>query len=218
MLGLRGELGAVETVGKYRIVLPLGQGGTADVYLAVADGPERLQQAGRRQGAAQEPRQRRATSARCSCQRGAPRRAPAPPEHRPDQRGHRGRRRAGARDGVPRRPAAVAGDRARQAGRLHAGDAAARAGRRARGAARGARAGRLRRHAARRRAPRRLAPQPVRHASRARRRCSTSASPSSSDRWSRPRSGPSRASCATWRPSRSRATSWIGAPTSTRRA
>ena len=39
MLGLRGELGAVEAVGKYRIVLPLGQGGTADVYLAVADGP-----------------------------------------------------------------------------------------------------------------------------------------------------------------------------------
>ena len=39
MLGLRGELGAVELVGKYRIVLPLGQGGTADVYLAVADGP-----------------------------------------------------------------------------------------------------------------------------------------------------------------------------------
>ena len=39
MLGLRGELGAVEMVGKYRIVLPLGQGGTADVYLAVADGP-----------------------------------------------------------------------------------------------------------------------------------------------------------------------------------
>src|SRR4030095_8615402 len=25
--------------GKYRIVLPLGQGGTADVYLAVAEGP-----------------------------------------------------------------------------------------------------------------------------------------------------------------------------------
>ena len=39
MLGLRGELGAVEMVGKYRIVLPLGQGGMADVYLAVADGP-----------------------------------------------------------------------------------------------------------------------------------------------------------------------------------
>jgi len=39
MLGLRGELGAVEAVGKYRIVLPLGQGGTADVYLAVAEGP-----------------------------------------------------------------------------------------------------------------------------------------------------------------------------------
>jgi tRNA A-37 threonylcarbamoyl transferase component Bud32 len=39
MLGLRGELGADEAVGKYQIVLPLGQGGTADVYLAVADGP-----------------------------------------------------------------------------------------------------------------------------------------------------------------------------------
>jgi len=39
MLGLRGELGTVEAVGKYRIVMPLGQGGTADVYLAVADGP-----------------------------------------------------------------------------------------------------------------------------------------------------------------------------------
>ncbi len=39
MLGLRGELGPVEAVGKYRIVLPLGQGGTADVYLAVVDGP-----------------------------------------------------------------------------------------------------------------------------------------------------------------------------------
>ena len=39
MLGLRGEEGAVETVGRYRIVLPLGQGGTADVYLAVAEGP-----------------------------------------------------------------------------------------------------------------------------------------------------------------------------------
>src|SRR5262252_897720 len=39
MLGLRGEAGAVEVVGKYRIVLPLGQGGTADVYLAVAAGP-----------------------------------------------------------------------------------------------------------------------------------------------------------------------------------
>jgi len=43
MLGLRGELGAVEAVGKYRIVLPLGQGGTADVYLAVADGPSGFQ-------------------------------------------------------------------------------------------------------------------------------------------------------------------------------
>jgi serine/threonine protein kinase len=39
MLGLRGDAGAVEAVGKYRIVLPLGQGGTADVYLAVAEGP-----------------------------------------------------------------------------------------------------------------------------------------------------------------------------------
>jgi len=39
MLGLRGEAGTVEVVGKYRVVLPLGQGGTADVYLAVAEGP-----------------------------------------------------------------------------------------------------------------------------------------------------------------------------------
>ena len=39
MLGLRGEPGVVEAVGKYRIVFPLGQGGTADVFLAVADGP-----------------------------------------------------------------------------------------------------------------------------------------------------------------------------------
>jgi eukaryotic-like serine/threonine-protein kinase len=43
MLGLRGELGVAESVGKYRIVLPLGQGGTADVYLAVADGPSGFQ-------------------------------------------------------------------------------------------------------------------------------------------------------------------------------
>jgi tRNA A-37 threonylcarbamoyl transferase component Bud32 len=39
MLGFRGELGAEEAIGRYRIVLPLGQGGTADVYLAVANGP-----------------------------------------------------------------------------------------------------------------------------------------------------------------------------------
>jgi serine/threonine-protein kinase len=39
MQGFRGELGAEEAIGRYRIVLPLGQGGTADVYLAVADGP-----------------------------------------------------------------------------------------------------------------------------------------------------------------------------------
>jgi len=39
MLGLRGEVGTVEAVGRYRILLPLGQGGTADVYLAVAEGP-----------------------------------------------------------------------------------------------------------------------------------------------------------------------------------
>jgi len=37
--GFRGELGAEEAIGRYRIVLPLGQGGTADVYLAVAGGP-----------------------------------------------------------------------------------------------------------------------------------------------------------------------------------
>jgi len=39
MQGFRGELGAEEAIGRYRIVLPLGQGGTADVYLAVAVGP-----------------------------------------------------------------------------------------------------------------------------------------------------------------------------------
>ena len=39
MQGFRGELGAEEAIGRYRIVLPLGQGGTADVYLAVAGGP-----------------------------------------------------------------------------------------------------------------------------------------------------------------------------------
>ena len=40
MLGVRGEYRAGEVaVGKYRIVSHLGQGGTADVYLAVADGP-----------------------------------------------------------------------------------------------------------------------------------------------------------------------------------
>src|SRR5262245_28794421 len=38
MAGLRGEQGA-DSAGKYRIVLPLGQGGSADVYLAIADGP-----------------------------------------------------------------------------------------------------------------------------------------------------------------------------------
>ena len=43
MLGLRGETGVVETVGKYRIVFPLGQGGTADVFLAVAEGPSGFQ-------------------------------------------------------------------------------------------------------------------------------------------------------------------------------
>src|SRR4030095_14396956 len=39
MLGLRGEPGVVEAGGEYRMLFPLGQGGTADVYLAVADGP-----------------------------------------------------------------------------------------------------------------------------------------------------------------------------------
>jgi tRNA A-37 threonylcarbamoyl transferase component Bud32 len=39
MLGLRGEDGVADTVGRYRLVLPLGQGGTADVYLASVDGP-----------------------------------------------------------------------------------------------------------------------------------------------------------------------------------
>ena len=166
MLGLRGELGAVEAVGKYRIVLPLGQGGTADVYLAVADGPSGFSKL----VVVKVLRKSLASDERLPPD--VPREARlAARLHHPNivqtNEVHRGRRRAGAGDGVPRRPAAVAGDRARQAGRLHAGDAAARAGRRAGGAARGARAGRLRRHAAGRRAPRRLAPQPVRHASRA---------------------------------------------------
>jgi eukaryotic-like serine/threonine-protein kinase len=39
MQGFSGALGAEEAIGRYRIVLPLGQGGTADVYLAVAEGP-----------------------------------------------------------------------------------------------------------------------------------------------------------------------------------
>src|SRR5262245_30253632 len=43
MLSLRWETGAVEAVGKYRIVFPLGQGGTADVFLAVAEGPSGFQ-------------------------------------------------------------------------------------------------------------------------------------------------------------------------------
>src|SRR5262245_37478312 len=34
-----GEPRAEGAVGKYRVVLQLGQGGTADVYLAAADGP-----------------------------------------------------------------------------------------------------------------------------------------------------------------------------------
>ena len=112
MLGLRGELGPDEVVGKYRIVLPLGQGGTADVYLAVADGPSGFQKLVVLKVLAQEPRQRPGVPGHVP-QRGAAGGAPAPPEHRPDQRGHRGRRRAGDGDGVPGRPAAVAGDRAR---------------------------------------------------------------------------------------------------------
>jgi tRNA A-37 threonylcarbamoyl transferase component Bud32 len=43
MLGAFGERRAQEGAGKYRYVLPLGQGGTADVYLAVADGPAGFQ-------------------------------------------------------------------------------------------------------------------------------------------------------------------------------
>jgi hypothetical protein len=43
MLGAVGDLRGVATLGKFRIVLPLGQGGTADVYLAVADGPAGFQ-------------------------------------------------------------------------------------------------------------------------------------------------------------------------------
>ena len=41
MLTLERERGAVEeaAVGKYRIISLLGQGGTAEVYLAAADGP-----------------------------------------------------------------------------------------------------------------------------------------------------------------------------------
>ena len=39
MVGLQRELTAEGSAGKYRIVLPLGQGGTSDVYLAIADGP-----------------------------------------------------------------------------------------------------------------------------------------------------------------------------------
>jgi serine/threonine-protein kinase len=39
MVGLQRELTAEGSAGKYRIVLPLGQGGTADVYLAIGDGP-----------------------------------------------------------------------------------------------------------------------------------------------------------------------------------
>src|SRR5215467_14140349 len=43
MLGALGDLRGGATLGKFRIVLPLGQGGTADVYLAVADGPAGFQ-------------------------------------------------------------------------------------------------------------------------------------------------------------------------------
>jgi serine/threonine-protein kinase len=43
MLGVHGERRTEEVVGKYRIVSQLGQGGTADVYLAVADGPAGFQ-------------------------------------------------------------------------------------------------------------------------------------------------------------------------------
>jgi serine/threonine protein kinase len=39
MLSFSADLRADQAVGKYRVVSPLGQGGTADVYLAVADGP-----------------------------------------------------------------------------------------------------------------------------------------------------------------------------------
>ena len=39
MVGLEGEIPAQGPVGRYRKVLLLGQGGTADVHLAVADGP-----------------------------------------------------------------------------------------------------------------------------------------------------------------------------------
>jgi tRNA A-37 threonylcarbamoyl transferase component Bud32 len=43
MLGVYGERRTEEAVGRYRIVSQLGQGGTADVYLAVADGPAGFQ-------------------------------------------------------------------------------------------------------------------------------------------------------------------------------
>ena len=39
MVGLQGESLSEGSVGRYRTVLLLGQGGTADVHLAIADGP-----------------------------------------------------------------------------------------------------------------------------------------------------------------------------------
>jgi hypothetical protein len=39
MVGLQGELSPEGSVGRYRTILLLGQGGTADVHMAVADGP-----------------------------------------------------------------------------------------------------------------------------------------------------------------------------------
>jgi serine/threonine-protein kinase len=39
MVGLQRELTAEGSAGRYRIALPLGQGGTSDVFLAIADGP-----------------------------------------------------------------------------------------------------------------------------------------------------------------------------------
>ena len=116
MLGLRGELGAVEAVGKYRIVLPLGQGGTADVYLAVAEGPSGFQKLVvvkvlRKSLASDDDfRQMFLSEARLAA------RLHHPNVVQTNEVG-RGRRRARAGDGVPRRAAAVAGDRARQAGR-----------------------------------------------------------------------------------------------------
>ena len=66
MQGFRGELGAEEAIGRYRIVLPLGQGGTADVYLAVADGPSGFHKLVVAEGAPESFSERRRLPRRCS--------------------------------------------------------------------------------------------------------------------------------------------------------